>query len=167
MSGPGTGAAPAARNVAKRTLGLREKRLSPLLPGWRIISSPEARRPGLQGPPSPGCESCGAPPLAICSAATAAEASCLRQVPGPLDTQAFSCVYFPAAAVPPDPLRPTCCRRRRCHRAHCACPARLQRLRAGPAPCCQAPDKPEPHNSDEMIPCRVLYRVPAPRHRSE
>jgi hypothetical protein len=85
--------------------GLREKRSPPLLPGWRN-SSPEARRPELQGPrfPIPGCESCGAPPLAICSAATAAEASCLRHVPVPLDAQAFSCIYVPAAAVPPDPL---------------------------------------------------------------
>lgn len=72
----------------------------------QTCSGPEARRPELQGPrfPIPGCESCGAPPLAICSAATAAEASCLRHVPVPLDAQAFSCIYVPAAAVPPDPL---------------------------------------------------------------
>lgn len=38
--------------MAKGTLGLREKRSPPLLLGWRI-SSPEARRPGLQGPRVP------------------------------------------------------------------------------------------------------------------
>lgn len=106
-------------------------------------------KPGGQGCKGPGCESCGAPPLAICSAAAVAGASRLHYAPGTLDTQTFSCIYIPAAAVPPDPLRPTCCRRR-CHRAHCACPASLQRLRAGPAPRCQAPDKPEPHNSHPL-----------------
>ncbi|CAO2631078.1 hypothetical protein LEMLEM_LOCUS21144 [Lemmus lemmus] len=113
-------------------------------------------RPGGQGCKGPESRmwKLWAPPLAICAPTRDCWGWLPPPCPWPPDIQAFACICIPTAAVPLDPLQPTCCQCRRhhgVHCVHCACPASLQRLRAGPAPGFQALDKSESHNPSSPV----------------